>query len=333
MFTPESTTEPGWRQAAMWWPVAMMKAPRRSRRLAAGMRGILAGGGGWGAGCGAGRMPRRTRLPGVIPPDGVGRAAWAVGVLLRAQHADGVWRPSRSARRLLRWCPPPHHGAPMPYPTTAIRFATAAGTVRADLVRPAADGPSPAIVVLQEGLGVTAHLRDVARRFAEQGHVVLVPDLYSHDRARAALGDEAVTRFLPLARAVDRDARIAALPRGDQAAAKQVVAWFNARDTSTYFPDALAAVSWLRQQPGVLSDALGAVGFSLGGGLVAQLAATGAPLAAGVIFYGAGPSPDQAASVRVPLQGHYAEHDPAITPKAIDLAGAIAKGGGSLAAF
>jgi hypothetical protein len=28
----ESTCEPGWRQAAIWWPVAMMNAPRRSLR-------------------------------------------------------------------------------------------------------------------------------------------------------------------------------------------------------------------------------------------------------------------------------------------------------------
>src|SRR4051812_24111254 len=32
MLVPESACEPGWRQAAMWWPVAMMKAPRRSLR-------------------------------------------------------------------------------------------------------------------------------------------------------------------------------------------------------------------------------------------------------------------------------------------------------------
>src|SRR6478735_9028546 len=32
MLTPESVCEPGWRHAATWWPVAMIKAPRRSLR-------------------------------------------------------------------------------------------------------------------------------------------------------------------------------------------------------------------------------------------------------------------------------------------------------------
>src|SRR6186713_3252765 len=36
MLTPESICDPGWRHAATWWPVAMMKAPRRILRSVIG---------------------------------------------------------------------------------------------------------------------------------------------------------------------------------------------------------------------------------------------------------------------------------------------------------
>ena len=46
------------------------------------------------------------------------------------------------------------------------------------LVRPEGEGPWPAVIVLQEWWGLNEHIMDVARRFANEGYVVLAPDLY-----------------------------------------------------------------------------------------------------------------------------------------------------------
>jgi carboxymethylenebutenolidase len=52
-----------------------------------------------------------------------------------------------------------------------------------------------------------------------------------------------------------------------------------------------------------------------------------------VIFYGQGPSLDQVAQVRYPLLGHYAEHDPTITPHVPALAERLRAQGKQLTTF
>jgi carboxymethylenebutenolidase len=207
------------------------------------------------------------------------------------------------------------------------------GPIAAYLARPVGAGPFPAIVLLQEGLGVTAHLRGLAARLAREGFLTLVPDLYSRDAARKALSDEDVARFLPLARAIDRDALLATLSERDAETARRVISWFSGRDTSTHLPDALAAVAHLKGLPDARPDAIASIGFSLGGGLSAQIAASGADLAAGIIFYGAPLPAERVRAVRYPLQGHYAERDAAITPHVAAFEAALKDAGKSFSAF
>jgi len=183
------------------------------------------------------------------------------------------------------------------------------GSVDAFIARPAGAGPFPAVLLLHEGIGVTRHVLALASRFAREGYVALLPDLYTRDLERRRLAEDEVIRALPLVRAPDREQQLARLPWHEQESAKRVIRWFSGRDSSTYFDDAQAAIPYLKRHAQVLPHALASVGFSLGGGLSSQLAASGADLAAGVIFYGAGPELSQIANVRYPLQGHYAEHD------------------------
>jgi carboxymethylenebutenolidase len=215
---------------------------------------------------------------------------------------------------------------------TTISFRGAHGHISAHLAQPEGKGPRPGIVLLQEGLGVTAHLRAVAQRFAAQGYSVLVPDLYSHEAARATLSDEAVTAYIPLARSPDREAKLAALPAAQKGDAVRVLSWFDARNLATHLPDATSSVEWFARHSSVKADAIAAIGFSLGGGLVAQLAARGAPLKSGIIFYGAGPALDVVKQVTIPLEGHYAEKDPAITTHVPALVTAFKSAGGTFTA-
>src|ERR1700710_838989 len=57
------------------------------------------------------------------------------------------------------------------------------------LAVPAA-GSGPGLVVQQEILALTAHIRDVADLYAEEGYVVLAPDLFHAMEQRVELGHE-----------------------------------------------------------------------------------------------------------------------------------------------
>jgi carboxymethylenebutenolidase len=53
----------------------------------------------------------------------------------------------------------------------------------------------------------------------------------------------------------------------------------------------------------------------MGGALSGLLAAAEPALAAAVVFYGTVPPPEKIAAIRCPVQGHYADPDPRITPQ------------------
>src|ERR1051325_7410585 len=77
--------------------------------------------------------------------------------------------------------------------------------------------------------------------------------------------------------------------------------------------DFVAAAYWLKKRPDCTGK-VGAVGFCFGGGVVNQLAVRmGADLSAGVPFYGAQPTAEDAAKIKAPLLLHYASEDARIT--------------------
>ncbi|MEV4423592.1 dienelactone hydrolase family protein, partial [Patulibacter sp. NPDC049589] len=62
--------------------------------------------------------------------------------------------------------------------TETVEIATGDGPpMTGYLARPAVPSTS-AVLVGMELFGVSAHVRDVCERLAEQGHVALAPDLY-----------------------------------------------------------------------------------------------------------------------------------------------------------
>jgi predicted nucleic acid-binding protein len=69
--------------------------------------------------------------------------------------------------------PPESHSSIIQYPSQD-------GTqITAYFSRPAAAGRSPGVIVIMEAFGLIEHIKDVARRFAEQGYLALAPDLYT----------------------------------------------------------------------------------------------------------------------------------------------------------
>lgn len=175
--------------------------------------------------------------------------------------------------------------------------------VRGYLVRQKEGDPRPAgVVVIHENRGLTAHIRDIARRMALEGFVAFAPDLLTPAGGTPADEDQA-------------RAMIAAL---DLAAATE---------------DAVGAARWLARGRRS-SGAVGAVGFCWGGAMVNRMAvAAGDALKAGVAYYGPAPEPAEAARVEAPLVLHYAGLDERVNKTAKPWVEALQAAGKTVTAY
>ncbi len=143
--------------------------------------------------------------------------------------------------------------------TDTVTYRSDGQDVPTFLSRPDGPGPFPAILMCYELWGMAdtpeggQHMRDVAIRFANRGYVAIVPDIY------AARG-----QFPRL-----EGGAIVGGPRDEDADR-----------------DLCAAVEWLRSQPYVAGDAIGAIGWCGGGRHALFLAARCPDLRATASFYG-----------------------------------------------
>lgn len=171
-------------------------------------------------------------------------------------------------------------------PRQNLRFTAHGVDIHGYLALPPA-GTGPGLIVIQEWWGLTDQVAGVADRFAAAGYVALAPDLYggrtTHDSEEASR----MAQELPLERAVSR---------------------------------LTGAVDYLLAHEAVRGDAVGTVGFCMGGGFVLALAASaGAKVAAAVPYYGlvTGEQVDFS-GLRADVQGHYGERDEMVPPDKAD---------------
>ncbi len=144
------------------------------------------------------------------------------------------------------------------------------------LAHPSGNGPFPAIVAIQEWWGLVPHMREVAERFAAEGFICLVPDLY-HGQS-AAEPDEA----RKLAMALDRDRAIQEIS---------------------------AAIDFLSTREDVAPKQIGVVGWCMGGGLALSTSATDDQVGATVCFYGRPLEAHDTPKIQSPVLGLYGELD------------------------
>jgi len=161
--------------------------------------------------------------------------------------------------------------------TQEVSYPGSTGTVKGYVARPAAEGKAAGVVVIHENRGLQPHIRDVARRAAMAGYVALAPDLMSAVGGTPATEDEARTAF----------ARV---------------------EAPVALADALKSIDYLRGRPDATRK-VGVVGFCWGGGMVGRVAASGADVQAGVVFYGVAPALDQVPAIKGSLLLHYAGVD------------------------
>lgn len=152
-------------------------------------------------------------------------------------------------------------------------------TLMGYLARPAGNQPKPAVVVIQEWWGLNEHIKDVTRRFAQQGYVALAPDLY-HGVVTTE-PDEARKQVMEL----DMAEAVKEIQRG---------------------------IAYLLDQSYVAGPNVGIVGFCMGGGLVLQTALVADNLGAAIAFYGRPLDPAQAKQVKAPVLGLYGQNDQGI---------------------
>jgi carboxymethylenebutenolidase len=125
-------------------------------------------------------------------------------------------------------------------------------------------GTYPGLMLFQEAYGVNHHIRSLADRFANEGYVVIAPELFH----RTASGFE-----------------------GNYADFGSVAPHMQALTDRGLEADVQAAWNWLQSQPNVRHERLASVGYCMGG-RVSFLANCILPLTAAISYYGGRIVPD-----------------------------------------
>src|SRR5438445_11634501 len=143
---------------------------------------------------------------------------------------------------------------------------------------PEGDGRYPGGVVIHEAYGLNENIKDITRRFAENGYAALAVDLFT-GRNRALC----MARYMAgmLSGSVERAG----------------------------ISDLKIALGKLAAMPEVDPERIGAIGFCMGGGFAIAWACTDDRLKAIAPFYAANPRPIDAVSRACPVVGSYPGND------------------------
>ena len=147
-----------------------------------------------------------------------------------------------------------------------------------------ASGSGPGILLLQEIFGVNTSMRAVADYYAEEGYVVLAPDLFWRMEPSVELGYS-------------------------EADFGKAMGYYQRFDANQSIRDAADALKVLRGRP-ECTGKVGALGFCLGGKL-AYLVAARTDVDCAVSYYGVGIEVDlaEASNVKGPVVFHFADLD------------------------
>ncbi len=171
--------------------------------------------------------------------------------------------------------------------------------------QPDSQEDQPALILIHEIFAVNDHIKDLAMRFAQTGLRVFAPDLFACS-----------PQFPKDSKAKD-----------DLTTMREV--WSGIPD-STLIDDLKAVLSKVRSTQNVLPDAIGTMGFCMGGAIAFMFASSTNQLAWAVDFYGRIKYPslndkkpkhpiDYANSQTPPILGIFAGQDELITPEHLEL--------------
>ncbi|MEP6478028.1 MAG: dienelactone hydrolase family protein [Rhodoglobus sp.] len=157
-----------------------------------------------------------------------------------------------------------------------------------------------ALIVIHEIWGLVDHIKGVADRFADEGYLVIAPDLLTGIGVDPVAGQE----LHKLASSNDEAERTAGQPL-----MREKLAPMRSPEYAEWAIGALKkVVDYLEQQPGV-DGRIGVVGFCFGGTYSFALAAADDRIRAAVPFYGAPPATADAAAIGAPVLALYGSTD------------------------
>jgi carboxymethylenebutenolidase len=145
-----------------------------------------------------------------------------------------------------------------------VQYPSDGATVRAYLAGQSGSAKRPAVIVVQEWWGLNDHVKDIVRRYAQEGYVAIAPDLYSR------LGNQVV-------------------PNGNSDLAGKLMSSLKQEDG---LKDLQATIAYLKTVPEVDATRIGVTGFCMGGSYALMLPCVSQDIKAAVPFYGQVPSPD-----------------------------------------
>ena len=151
------------------------------------------------------------------------------------------------------------------------------GSIKGYLVRPAASGKHPGVLVVHENRGLNPYIEDVARRLGTENFLAFAPDGLTS---------------------------VGGYPGDDEKGG----ALFGQVDRAKMTEDFVAAANWLKARPDCTGK-IGVVGFCFGGGIANTLATRLPDLGAAVPFYGTPPPAADIPKIKAPVLVHHGELD------------------------
>jgi carboxymethylenebutenolidase len=149
-------------------------------------------------------------------------------------------------------------------------------------------GQAPAVLILHEWWGLTEHVKELARRFAQAGYAALAPDLYARQGGK-----------------VTNDPQEAA-------------ALMSAVSSQHVLRDLNAGIRHLKSQASVDPQRIGVMGLSMGGTIALTMAGHNSDLKAAVVFYGKVPPVETFRYLLCPVMFHHAAKDGWVTRQEAD---------------
>jgi len=163
--------------------------------------------------------------------------------------------------------------------TQEITYPGKAGNLKAYLARPTGGAPRPVVIVVQEWWGLNENIKDIARRFANEGYFAVAPDLYSRQGNKVA---------------------------SDPNTAAQLMGGLKTEDG---IDDLKSTIGWIRAQKEARSSKIGITGYCMGGSYAMLLPCESKEISAAAPFYGEIPSDDKIKNLNCAIFYAYGAND------------------------
>ena len=163
--------------------------------------------------------------------------------------------------------------------TQAVSYRGKAGNLKAYVAHSAGSGALPVVIVVQEWWGLNENIKDIARRFANEGYFSIAPDLYSRQGKKVATDPNTAAELM------------------------------GGLKTADGIDDLKSTIDWIRGQKETATAKIGITGYCMGGSYATLLPCESKEISAAAPFYGEIPSDDKIKNLACPIFYAYGAND------------------------